>query len=86
MSTSSLFCADDQEFLVFAGSSVPMAEITEVEIAHSMKSTEGNCITCGTAWRRKQDPHPHVIGVGLSVSVHTAATGKSKKKVYFITF
>lgn len=40
MSTSSSSCADNREFVVFAVSTIPKAEITEVEITHSIKETE----------------------------------------------
>lgn len=40
MSTSSSSCADNQEFVVSAVSTIPKAEITEVEITHSIKETE----------------------------------------------
>ena len=77
---SSLSCADDQEFLVSAGSTIPKAEITEVEITHSIKSTERNCIPHGTTWRQKEDPRaPHNLAWVL-VSLYTQLLQKNQNK------
>lgn len=79
MSTSSLSCADNQEFLVSAVSTIPKAEITEVEITHSI-NTKRKLHTCGTTWRQKKDPHsPHNL-VWVLVSLYTQLLQKKKKK------
>lgn len=87
MSTSGLSCAGNQEFLVFVVSIIPKAETTEVEITHSIKNTARKLHNLWDYLERKKDPHsPHNL-VWVLVSLYTsAATEKSKRKIYFLTF
>lgn len=87
MSTSSLSCADDREFVAFAVPTIPKADITEVEITHSIKETKRKLRNLWHHLERKKDPHStHNVVWGL-VSLYTsAATEKSKQKIYFVTF
>lgn len=76
MSMSSLSCVDNQEFLVFAVSIIPKAEIIELKITHSIKDTE--CNLWHYLEKKVYFHSPHNLVWGL-VSLYTsAATEKSK--------
>lgn len=87
MSTSSFSCADNQEFLVSAVSTVPKAEITEVEITHSIKTERKLQNLWHYLERKKGSSFPTAFGVGFKcLCIHQLLRKKSKQKIYFITF
>lgn len=79
MSTSSLSCADNQEFLVFAVSIVPKAEplrwkeLTASRILNELHSLR-DCL------ERKEDPHSPQDVLWVLVSLCTSAATERKKK------
>lgn len=65
MSTSSLSCADNQEFLVSAVFTIPKAETTEVAITHSTGITEVQLHDLWDTWRERRILVPHTIWCGF---------------------